>query len=121
MVSASTVQPKGHVEHTVGSLRGDGRGWALVAIALGWLLILGTRITIPVLLPGIKTTFAIDNATAGFTITVIWTVYGLSQFPAGLPSNRIGDRKVLIASLVVMTVSVGALAVVSCVRCILER
>jgi predicted MFS family arabinose efflux permease len=99
-----------HVEHTVASLRGDGRGWALVVIALGWLLILGTRITIPVLLPGIKTTFDIDNATAGFTITVIWAVYGLSQFPAGLLSNRIGDRKVLIASLVVMTASVGALA-----------
>lgn len=110
MVSAITVQLKEHIEHTVASLRGDGRGWALVAIALGWLLILGTRITIPVLLPGIKTTFAIDNATAGFTITVIWAVYGLSQFPAGLLSNRIGDRKVLIASLVVMTVSVGALA-----------
>ncbi|WP_227378611.1 MFS transporter [Haladaptatus halobius] len=99
-----------HVERTVASLRGDGRGWALVVIALGWLLILGTRITIPVLLPGIKTTFDIDNATAGFTITVIWAVYGLSQFPAGLLSNRIGDRKVLIASLVVMTASVGALA-----------
>ncbi|WP_458190757.1 MFS transporter [Haladaptatus sp. NG-WS-4] len=105
-----TFQLKEQIGRTVASLRGDGRGWALVVIALGWLLILGMRITIPVLLPGIKATFAIDNATAGFTITVIWAVYGLSQFPAGLLSNRIGDRKVLIASLVVMTVSVGALA-----------
>lgn len=110
MLSTITVQLRDHLKHTVTSLRGDGRGWPLVVIALGWLLILGTRITIPVLLPGIKTTFSIDNATAGFTITVIWAVYGLSQFPAGLLSNRIGDRKVLIASLVVMTVSVGALA-----------
>lgn len=69
------------------------------------------RITIPVLLPGIKRTFEIDNATAGFTITVIWAVYGLSQFPVGLLSDRIGGRKVLLASLAVMTVSVGALAV----------
>ncbi|WP_227356478.1 MFS transporter [Haladaptatus salinisoli] len=106
----STVQLKVRLERTVASLRGDGRGRALVVIALGWLLILGTRITIPVLLPGIKTTFDIDNATAGFTVTVIWAVYGLSQFPAGLLSDRIGDRKVLVASLVVMTVSVGALA-----------
>lgn len=92
------------------SLRGEGRGWALIAIALGWLLILGTRITIPVLLPGIKATFTLDNATAGFTITVMWAVYGLSQFPAGLLSNRIGDRKVLIGSLGITTVSIGSLA-----------
>jgi sugar phosphate permease len=105
-----TVQFKEQLKHAITSLRGEGRGWALIVIALGWLLVLGMRIIIPVLLPGIKTTFAIDNATAGFTITVIWAVYGLSQFPAGLLSNRIGDRKVIIASLVVMTVSVGALA-----------
>ncbi|MFC4451242.1 MFS transporter [Halorussus aquaticus] len=104
------VRLKERIEHAIAPLRGDGRGWALVAIAVGWLLILGTRITIPVLLPGIKATFDIDNATAGFTITVIWAVYGLSQFPAGLLSNRIGDRKVLLASLAVMTLSIAALA-----------
>jgi predicted MFS family arabinose efflux permease len=37
-------------------------------------------------------------------------VYGLSQFPAGLLSNRVGDRQVLIASLAVMTLSITALA-----------
>jgi MFS family permease len=97
------------LERTIAPLRGGGRGWALVAVALGWLLILGTRITIPVLLPGIKETFVLDNATAGFVVTVIWGVYGLSQFPAGLLTDRIGDRRMLIVSLVVMTVSVGAL------------
>ena len=94
---------------TVAPLRGGGRGWVLVAIALGWLLILGTRITIPVLLPGIKSTFSVDNATAGFVVTVVWAVYGLSQFPAGLLTDRVGDRTMLIASLAVVTVSVVAL------------
>ncbi len=110
MLVTIAVRLKERIEHAIAPLRGDGRGWALVAIAVGWLLILGTRITIPVLLPGIKATFDIDNATAGFTITVIWAVYGLSQFPAGLLSNRIGDRKVLLASLAVMTLSIAALA-----------
>ena len=110
MVLTISVELKERINRVAAPLRGDGRGWALVAIALGWLLILGMRITIPVLLPGIKRTFEIDNATAGFTITVIWAVYGLSQFPAGLLSDRIGGRKVLLASLAVMTVSVGALA-----------
>jgi predicted MFS family arabinose efflux permease len=109
MAPTISLQLRERVERTVAPLRGDGRGWALVAVALGWLLILGTRITIPVLLPGIKSTFAIDNATAGFVVTVIWGVYGLSQFPAGLLTDRIGDRRMLIVSLVVMTVSVAAL------------
>ena len=110
MVGTITVALKERVERVAAPLRGDGRGWALVAIAVGWLLILGTRITIPVLLPGIKATFGIDNATAGFTVTIIWAVYGLSQFPAGLLSDRVGDRTVLVISLAVMTVSIGALA-----------
>ncbi|UPV76719.1 MFS transporter (plasmid) [Halorussus limi] len=110
MLVTIAVRLKERIEHVIAPLRGDGRGWALVAIAVGWLLILGTRITIPVLLPGIKATFDIDNATAGFTITVIWAVYGLSQFPAGLLSNRVGDRNVLLASLAVMTLSIAALA-----------
>ncbi|WP_435176381.1 MFS transporter [Halorussus sp. AFM4] len=110
MVGTITATLRDRVERVVAPLQGDGRGWALVAIAVGWLLILGTRITIPVLLPGIKATFGIDNATAGFTVTVIWAVYGLSQFPAGLLSDRVGDRAVLVASLAVMTVSLAALA-----------
>lgn len=108
-IIASRVRER--AAQVVAPLRGKGRGWALVAIALGWLLILGTRITIPVLLPGIKDTFGINNATAGFVITVIWGVYGLSQFPAGLMTSRVGDRITLIVSLAITTVSIGALGV----------
>lgn len=102
-------QLRERAEGLVAPLRGDGRGWALIAIAIGWLLIFGIRITIPVLLPGIKATFTIDNTTAGFVVTLIWGVYGLAQFPAGLLTDRIGERTTLIVSLVVMTVSVFAL------------
>ena len=109
LVRTTVTELRKHAAGVVEPLRGDGRGWALVAIACGWLLILGTRITIPVLLPGIKTTFAIDNTTAGFVVTVIWGVYALSQFPAGLLAERIGDRKVLVLSLAVVTVSIVAL------------
>jgi predicted MFS family arabinose efflux permease len=111
MSRAVAVRIRERIRTVVVPLRGGGRGWVLSAVALGWLSILGTRITIPVLLPGIKASFGIDNATAGFTITVIWGVYGLSQFPAGLLSNRVGDRRVVIASLALMTASVGAIAV----------
>jgi len=109
MVSTLVIRLRKRLERTFEPLRGGGRGWALVAIALGWLLILGTRITVPVLLPGIKASFEINNATAGFVVTVIWGVYGLSQFPAGLLTDRIGDRRMLIVSLAVMTLSVVAL------------
>ncbi len=103
------VRLRQRVTGVVSPLRGGGRGWALTAIACGWLFILGTRITIPVLLPGIKATFDIDNTTAGFVVTVVWGAYALSQFPAGLLTERVGDRRVLLASLAVVTVSVGGL------------
>lgn len=103
------VRLRQRVAGVVSPLRGDGRGWALSAIACGWLFILGTRITVPVLLPGIKATFGIDNTTAGFVVTVVWGAYALSQFPAGLLTERVGDRRVLLASLAVVTVSVGGL------------
>lgn len=103
------VRLRQRVAGVVSPLRGDGRGWALSAIACGWLFILGTRITVPVLLPGIKATFGIDNTTAGFVVTVVWGAYALSQFPAGLLTERVGDRRVLLASLAVVTASVGGL------------
>lgn len=103
------VRLRQRVAGVVSPLRGDGRGWALSAIACGWLFILGTRITVPVLLPGIKATFDIDNTTAGFVVTVVWGAYALSQFPAGLLTERVGDRRVLLASLAVVTASVGGL------------
>jgi predicted MFS family arabinose efflux permease len=87
------------VRTAVGRLRGDGRGWALLAIAVGWLFILGGRFLVPAVLPQVKATFDLGNADAGIAITVLWATYALMQSPAGLLVDRLGERRLLAGSL----------------------
>lgn len=90
----------------VDDLRGDGRGWIIVAVAFGWLLALGMRLVVPALLPGITAEFRINNTTAGFAITLLWIAYASVQFPSGLLTDRIGERGVLLWSVVLGTVGI---------------
>ena len=64
-------------------LWGDGRGWVLVVVSFGWLLVLGGRIVYPALLPLITAEFGIDYATAGPLVGTLWA----------------GERAVLVLSL----------------------
>lgn len=100
-----------NVRAEVHFLRGEGRGWTLLAIAGGWLVILGLRYLIPALLPQIKADFGVSNATAGLAITVIWITYAFMQFPAGLLADRFGERLLLIASLLCTAVGVAAISI----------
>ncbi|WP_458189710.1 MFS transporter [Haladaptatus sp. NG-WS-4] len=88
-----------YLRDLVSGLRGDGRGWLLVAVAVGWAFTLGLRFLIPALLPQIKSTFAVSNATVGLAITALWVGYALMQFPAGVLVDRIGERVLLTGSL----------------------
>jgi predicted MFS family arabinose efflux permease len=90
----------GTVRDVVSDLRGDGRGWVLFVVAGGWFLLLGARVVLPTVLPQVRTTFGIDNATAGLVVTLVWTSYALTQFPSGLLADRIGERATLVASAV---------------------
>jgi MFS family permease len=93
------------VRGTLRGLRGDGRGWLLVVVAIGWAFTLGMRFIIPTLLPQIETTFHISDAYAGLAITTLWIGYALMQFPAGVLVNRLGERTLLTASLCLSGVS----------------
>lgn len=97
----------GRIVHDLGD---DGRGWILAIIAVGWLLTIGFRFFVPAILPQVKTTFGVDNATAGVAITTVWAFYGLTQFPAGLITDRLGERTMLAGSL---AVSAGSLALLA--------
>lgn len=96
---------------TIDNLRGDGRGWVLVAVATGWLFVLGTRVVLPALLPQIKAAFGLDNATAGLLVTFLWGAYAVTQFPAGVLIDRIGERRTLVTSVGVAVVGILALTV----------
>ncbi|MGM0371790.1 MAG: MFS transporter [Halobacteriota archaeon] len=81
------------------------RGPFLLALAFGWFLTLGARFLVPALLPVIKSEFAIQNAGAGLIVTVIWLTYGGMQFPAGVLTDRIGERVLLGTSTLLAAVS----------------
>lgn len=104
------VRLRRSLARAVAPLRGDGRGWVLLTVAVGWLFTLGLRFLIPTLLPQVKATFGLDNALAGLAVTVIWGGYALMQFPAGLLADRLGERTVLAASLGLSAASLAVLA-----------
>ncbi len=92
-------------------LRGDGRGWVLLAVAVGWVFILGGRFLVPALLPQVKDAFGLGNTGGGVAVTIIWATYGLTQSPAGLLTDRLGERRLLTGSLVLSAASVVVLGI----------
>jgi MFS family permease len=100
-----------HVKSTIRGLSGDGRGWVLVVVSLGWFATLSVLYTLPSLVPFIKDAFALDNATVGLAITIMWVFYGVFQFPAGYLTDRIGERRTMVTSLLIGAISLVALAI----------
>jgi predicted MFS family arabinose efflux permease len=96
------------IRETVDGLRGEGRGWTLLVVAGGWLFLSGFRVVLPALLPQIKADFAVDNASTGFALTVLWLLYASLQFPAGITADRIGERRLLIVGAAFSALSFGA-------------
>jgi predicted MFS family arabinose efflux permease len=98
-------------ESAVARLRGDGRGWTLLAIAVGWVFVLGGRYLVPAVLPQVKETFLVGDFEAGVAVTVVWATYALMQSPAGLLTDRVGERRLLTGSLLLTGGSVLVLGV----------
>ena len=78
-----------------------GLALASVAINLG-------RQALPPLLPTIIDDLAISPAAAGFALTVMWGLYALLQYPAGLVSDR-SRRGALVLGLILIAVGFGLL------------
>ena len=76
-----------------------GRAWVLVAVALGWLFVLGGRFLLPTVLPQVKATFDVGNAGAGLAVSVLWAAYAVMQAPGGVLIDRVGERALLAGSL----------------------
>ncbi|MEF8872433.1 MAG: MFS transporter [Haloarculaceae archaeon] len=89
------------LRETIRAVHGDGRGWTLLAVAAGWFFVLGLRFAVPALLPSITQDFSVSNATAGGAITLLWVTYAMMQFPAGALVDRLGERRLLVASVLV--------------------
>jgi predicted MFS family arabinose efflux permease len=102
--------PRRWLGDRVSALRGDGRGWIVLTISLGWFVTLGLRFVVPALLPRIKDGFGVDNAAAGLAVTVIWLTYAGTQLPAGALVDRLGERRLLTASLLLAACSLALFA-----------
>jgi len=89
------------VRRAVAGLRGEGRGWLLLSVATGWFLVLGMRFVVPGVLPTITGDFGISASQAGLAVTVLWVTYAVMQFPAGVFADRLGERTLLAAGLLV--------------------
>ena len=84
-------------------------GTLLVSVAAGWFLALGLRFVLPGILPTITASFPSTTETgAGIAVTVLWAAYGVLQFPAGITADRIGEGRILTASLLLSAVGVLA-------------
>ncbi|ELY50164.1 MFS transporter [Natronolimnohabitans innermongolicus] len=86
------------VRRELAGLWADGKGKSLLAIALGWGLLNGTRMIYPVLLPYFSDEFGLTLTTAGFLVTVIWLAYAIGQVPGGILADRYGERTILTVS-----------------------
>lgn len=94
-----------YVREAGATVLADGRGPVLAVVALGWLLVSGTRFVVPALLPQIKTTFAVSNTAAGFAVTLVWLTY------AALPDDVEGVSYGLLRTVYLGIGATGSVAV----------
>lgn len=85
----------GYLRQEVSTLRGYGRGKALLTVSAGSLLITGVQMVYPVLLPELRVAFAFDLSMGGFLLSALWVAYAVGQMPGGMLTDRIGDGKTM--------------------------
>lgn len=118
-----------YVREAGATVLADGRGPVLAVVALGWLLVSGTRFVVPALLPQIKTTFVVFTwqgftaffptylvAEKGLDQGIATTLYGVFfgtaavvQPLAGKAGDRYGYRPLLLTFAGTAALSVLAL------------
>ncbi len=95
---------------SVAALRGEGRGRVLLTVASGWGLLVGTRMSYPVLLPYIREAYGLSLSVAGLLVTILWLGSALGQLPGGILADRYNERYVMTAALVVVAVALSVVA-----------
>lgn len=95
------------VKGEIRALLGGGRGTYLAPIALGWGLLLGTRVIFPVVLPYLRTDYGLTLSTAGLLVTILWLGSAVGQLPSGILADRYSERTVMTAAPVFTVVGLG--------------
>lgn len=66
---------------------------------------LGNRLILSPVVPEIIEAFSATKSTVGLALTGMWVAYALFQFPGGVLASRYGERRTLLASLVLVTLA----------------
>lgn len=98
------------VRRSVSGLYGDGRGRVLASIAMGWALLVGTRMSYPVVLPYIREAYGLSLSVAGLLVTILWLGSALGQLPGGILADRYSERRIMAISLFVVAAALSLVA-----------
>lgn len=74
-------------------------GRLLIAVSVGWALIQTGRLVLSPMLPTIIEDLGITPSTAGLSLTILWALYALLQYPSGRLSDRLSRRTLLVGGL----------------------
>jgi MFS family permease len=106
------MNPLQSVARSIAGLRGEGRGRVLATVATGWGLLVGTRMSYPVLLPYIRSSLDLSLSVAGLLVTIVWLGSALGQLPGGILADRFNERHVMTAGLGVVAAALSLIAAV---------
>lgn len=70
----------------------------------------GTRLLVSPLVPAIMDTFAVSKSLVGLSLTGMWAVYALFQYPSGVLGDVYGERRIVLTALALAGVGVVLLS-----------
>ncbi|RQH03241.1 MFS transporter [Natrarchaeobius oligotrophus] len=86
---------------------GDGRGISLSTIAIGWGLLMGSRMVLPVIIPYLQTVHGLSLTAAGLLVSVLWLFASVGQLPGGVLADKYDERTIMAGSVIVVAVSLA--------------
>ncbi|SDJ73802.1 Predicted arabinose efflux permease, MFS family [Halovenus aranensis] len=93
------------------SLLGEGKGKVLGPVAVGWGLLVGTRMVYPVVLPSLQEMFGLSLSTAGLLVTVLWLGSAVGQLPSGVLTDRYTERRMMVTGTVTVATALSLVVV----------
>ena len=84
---------------------------ALALCTLAFTATMVARLVISPVVPAITAEFSVSTGAVGLALSGMWAAYALSQFPSGVLSDRVGERRVILTAVGVTAVASLFLAV----------
>jgi predicted MFS family arabinose efflux permease len=76
------------------------RGWDLLGVTTAaFFVTMFARLTLSPLVPDIIESFAVSKSVVGVALSGMWAAYALFQFPGGVITDHIGERRVILLAI----------------------